>query len=177
MEIQVRDLRQHPLDIQVNLSPNSMDVSDPEFAFTDNITGEVRFQLTGPNVIARGDIHTVVSAECVKCLKPIRIPVDAQLNVVYENNEELLKPEASVLGPETEGFAYFDGKVVKPENEIREALMLELPSLPVCSEACKGLCPTCGKDMNQGDCGCAKPDVESNAWKAKLKGLHIDNEK
>ena len=36
------------------------------------------------------------------------------------------------------------------------ALVLSMDSKHVCSEDCKGLCPTCGTDLNQGPCGCRK---------------------
>jgi uncharacterized protein len=36
-----------------------------------------------------------------------------------------------------------------------EQIYLELPMKPVCREACRGLCPTCGADLNAGSCACA----------------------
>ncbi|NLT58608.1 MAG: DUF177 domain-containing protein [Clostridiales bacterium] len=52
-------------------------------------------------------------------------------------------------------------KLVRAENEeldldhlAQTALLLELPSKQLCSEACKGLCPICGADLNSGECGC-----------------------
>jgi uncharacterized protein len=38
--------------------------------------------------------------------------------------------------------------------DIREDVLLALPAYPVCGEACRGLCPTCGKNLNGGPCGC-----------------------
>lgn len=35
-------------------------------------------------------------------------------------------------------------------------IMLAMPSKFLCSEDCKGLCPQCGKDLNQGDCDCTE---------------------
>ena len=37
-----------------------------------------------------------------------------------------------------------------------EDLMLDMPSKFLCQEDCKGLCPTCGKNLNDGPCDCAK---------------------
>ena len=43
----------------------------------------------------------------------------------------------------------------------REALVLDLPLAPLCREDCRGLCPTCGADLNQGDCDCPPADGRS----------------
>ena len=54
--------------------------------------------------------------------------------------------------------------------DIREDVLLQLPTFPVCSPACKGLCPQCGQNWNQGPCTCRPP--EGNLWGA-LDGLKL----
>jgi uncharacterized protein len=50
-------------------------------------------------------------------------------------------------------------------EDIREALILNLPHFPLCNENCKGLCAHCGKDLNGGPCGCRKTE-EGGSWGA-----------
>ena len=38
--------------------------------------------------------------------------------------------------------------------------MLSLPEGVLCSEGCRGLCPVCGKNLNDGDCGCGNDDTD-----------------
>ena len=46
-------------------------------------------------------------------------------------------------------------------NELlREDILLDLPSKYLCSPDCKGLCPKCGKNLNEGDCGCGTGEVD-----------------
>ncbi len=54
----------------------------------------------------------------------------------------------------------------------REALTLDLPLAPLCSAGCRGLCATCGADLNQGDCGCPPPGADVR-W-AALDALRLD---
>lgn len=54
--------------------------------------------------------------------------------------------------------------------DIREDVLLQLPSFPVCSPDCKGLCPQCGQNRNKGTCDCRPP--EGNLWGA-LDGLSL----
>ena len=40
---------------------------------------------------------------------------------------------------------------------VRDAVVLELPMAPLCRDDCAGLCPQCGANRNEGDCGCVAP--------------------
>jgi uncharacterized protein len=40
---------------------------------------------------------------------------------------------------------------------VRDAIVLELPMAPLCREDCRGLCPQCGADRNEVECGCVAP--------------------
>ena len=46
----------------------------------------------------------------------------------------------------------------------RDAVLLDLPLAPLCSEECLGLCPQCGANWNEGSCGC--PPVTDARWSA-----------
>lgn len=66
----------------------------------------------------------------------------------------------------------FDGDQVDLAPALREQLLLALPSIePLCREACKGLCSTCGQDLNEKDCGHSQKAPDPR-W-AALKGLQL----
>ena len=50
------------------------------------------------------------------------------------------------------------------EPLVRDAVLLDLPLAPLCSEECLGLCPQCGANWNEGSCGC--PPVTDARWAA-----------
>jgi uncharacterized protein len=55
-------------------------------------------------------------------------------------------------------------------NELaREQILLSLPEQMFCREDCRGLCPACGKDLNDGECDCGSDEIDPR-W-AALKGL------
>ena len=49
--------------------------------------------------------------------------------------------------------------------EIREDILLALPMVAVCSDACRGLCGICGANLNRESCKCVRPE-KKNSWKA-----------
>lgn len=56
-------------------------------------------------------------------------------------------------------------------EDLREAILLNLPHFPLCDDACKGLCSQCGKDLNEGPCGCSDGKA-GGAWDA-LDSLNL----
>ncbi|UQT47452.1 DUF177 domain-containing protein [Flavonifractor plautii] len=87
---------------------------------------------------------------CDRCLKPfcrdMRVPVDSLLAETLEDeeNDEIL---------------LLDNGTVDLDEVFTTALVLAMDSKHVCSEDCKGLCATCGADLNEGPCGC-KPEID-----------------
>ena len=95
-------------------------------------------------------------AECARCLKPLHrsFSVTLERTVVTEGSLENT--------PEDEADDYLEaaGGWIDPDRTIVEELMMEFPTRELCSEDCKGLCPKCGKDLNEGDCGCVKKEID-----------------
>ena len=58
---------------------------------------------------------------------------------------------------------------------VREQILLYIPSSPLCREDCPGLCPSCGKDLNEGECGCDRAVMDPR-W-AALKGIQLEKKK
>ena len=57
-------------------------------------------------------------------------------------------------------------------DEVRQSIILALPTYPVCHPECLGVCPSCGKNLNEGPCGCAHTE-QDDRWGA-LEELKID---
>jgi uncharacterized protein len=69
---------------------------------------------------------------------------------------------------EGETYPLSDDDIVDLEPLIRDALLLELPAVPLCRPDCKGLCPSCGVDHNLTSCDCsdAEPDPRWDALRS-----------
>ena len=66
-------------------------------------------------------------------------------------------------------FTYANGELLATEPLVAEQVQLNLPTHPLCREDCRGLCPRCGANLNDGPCGCAEPPGDPR-W-AALAGL------
>lgn len=152
------------------------------------------FRATGPaHVEARLDkierrvrisVHANVplSVPCSRCLNAVALgqPVDFELTLVPEDEYEDAPRDvkdanqgdvAGSFGPEAAEEETYAGKVIDLDPLFREQLILALPTYPVCREDCKGLCPVCGANLNERECGCDR-HVPDPRW-AGLKDIKL----
>ena len=108
-----------------------------------------------------------LSAECVRCLAPLalEVTVDFELTLVPEDEYESEPDEgsddsrAAMAGSfDAEGAdeEVYRGKEIDLDPMLREQVLLALPGYPVCKESCKGLCSSCGANLNERECGCER---------------------
>ncbi len=91
---------------------------------------------------------------CDRCVAPVRQPIDAAMRLLCEKRGERDRRSDAESRAEDSGLLYHDGRILDLREEIREAVLLEVPWHPLCSSNCRGLCPRCGTNWNEGDCGC-----------------------
>lgn len=174
MKVEMRDLRERPLDLAVNCPPETLELeNDEDFRFEGPVEGVIHFQLVDHKVLASGRLDANGVGQCVRCLGDARVHVRAHVDVMYEKNEKLNTDDHRFMGSEDDTAAYFDGETIHPEPELREALMLEVPPFPICSENCKGLCPVCGGNRNENECTCGQNPKDEQPWKAALKNIKL----
>lgn len=59
-----------------------------------------------------------------------------------------------------EDYIVIEGDELDLDELIYSDIILLTPTKFLCKEDCKGLCPTCGKNLNEGDCACAKQQTD-----------------
>jgi uncharacterized protein len=88
--------------------------------------------------------------------------------------------EEGEVDPDAPDVNVYSGDSFDPDEDLRELLLLETPTVFLCSETCKGLCPGCGTNLNTETCSCQKAEDEDDpmlpAWKRNLKRLHLSDE-
>jgi uncharacterized protein len=122
------------------------------------------------DVYVHGAFEGAITLLCSRCMTPARVPVDSKLAVLYvPRGRDVDDIDQSQLdAPDV--FTY-DDEIVDLAEMLREETLLALPMAPLCDDACKGLCPSCGKDWNQGTCDCSQV-VKDDRW-AVLKRVKI----
>ncbi len=83
---------------------------------------------------------------CRRCAAPLRGEVKVRVQERY----------VDVPGAEDDLYPLEDD-TVDLGPMVRDAVVLDLPMAPLCREDCRGLCPSCGTDLNEGECDCVAP--------------------
>ncbi len=118
-----------------------IDLSETEPAFTEvRVSGKLR-NVVGVMTL-RATVSGTYTGQCDRCLEDSVLPLKSDLKTVItlESSED-----ESVL---------VEGGRIDLQQTAYDALVLEIPIKILCREDCRGLCPSCGKNLNDGDCGC-----------------------
>lgn len=124
---------------------------------------------TEGEVRIRGKYTVEMGAACDRCLAPARFPIDATFDLFYRPMSFIAKDEEVEIDEGEAELGFYEKDVIDLADVLREQVLLALPMQRVCDEGCKGICPGCGKNLNEGDCGCA-PSGGDARWSA-LKDL------
>ncbi len=102
----------------------------------------------GDVIYLHAELDTEVELECSRCLRPIRRVV--QRTELMELREE---PEGGEWGAPLNDFRYEHGvEVLDLAPYVESLIRASIETKPLCRPDCKGLCPVCGKDLNEGPC-------------------------
>ena len=173
MLIEIEELERHPLDFREEFSPGAIDLGEDVRQRT-RLASEGRADLIeehrGKHKIVqdirlKGKLETSLEVACARCLEPVMLPVKRSFDLLYRPlGTDAGHEELSVTDAEAE-IGYYEGEGVLLEDTLREQVLLAVPLKTVCREDCKGLCPHCGKSLNEGACSCAA-EVKDPRWEA-----------
>lgn len=131
-----------------------------------------RIARTNRGVIVTGAVRTSLADACARCLAPLRIAIDAAIDEEALPSIELQSGLAVDTSAEPEALRLSDHHELDLEPLIREAIVLAAPIAPLCRPDCRGLCPECGADRNEGDHEHADMPVDPRL--AKLGEFQVD---
>lgn len=125
--------------------------------FAPRAPASVRIQITntGAGIVASGTVSAEFDATCSRCLAPFVLPLTAEVDGFY------VHPGGETDLPEEQDFGFVEDGSVDLMPAILSALALEAPFAPLHDPECKGICPSCGSDLNVGACDCPPPETAS----------------
>jgi uncharacterized protein len=122
------------------------------------LEGPVNVALTyyraGTEIFFRGEFTAATVATCARCTEEFVAPSGRSFRYVLAPRSIGDDSNAGLRIEDLE-FSLYDGDVVDLTPLIREQMLLALPTRPLCREDCRGLCPRCGANRNEHDCGCS----------------------
>ncbi len=145
----------------------SMDFSQMEFGGTfparEPVSIEGRVKNEAGVLLLTAQLNTTLHCTCDRCAAAFQQPFSQTVSAVLA--EELYHEKN-----EDDWTFLLQGESADLDDIMNTAFVLNMDSKMLCSPDCKGLCPTCGKNLNDGPCGCQKePDPRLAVLKQLLK--------
>jgi len=97
--------------------------------------------------ILNGEASLSFQAICDRCLEDVEVPMELRFERIFvaPDHEEAEEIDTS---------AFMEGYQLDVEMLMYHEILENWPVKILCKEDCKGVCPVCGKNLNQGECGC-----------------------
>ena len=161
MKILFSDLEQSPATL---LIVDDGWLPAAEVSLVGQPQGRVDASLTGSGeALIRGRLEQKIALACDRCCTPVEHDMDAEFSYVCvvgsEENETGLKE--TECREEDYNKLYLKEPVIDIGDLLREQLLLNIPSRILCRKSCRGLCQTCGIDLNIDRCSCEQTEVDS----------------
>ena len=117
------------------------------FPFTTPVRLEGEIRNTAGIVEVDAKISFVLETRCDRCAADVKLPFEVKMEhgLVSSLNDE-----------ENDDYILVEDMRLDIEELTSEDIYLALPGKILCKEDCKGVCMTCGADLNDGPCGCEK---------------------
>jgi len=110
-----------------------------------------------------GSVSAEAGFECDRCLAPVAVPIEQSFELRYV--PPFQSAEERELGEKDLSIGFYQGDVINVDDIALEQIELALPMARLCTEQCRGLCPDCGANLNEGQCACTMRQVDER-WAA-----------
>lgn len=175
MQVNIHELltKREPIRVQASLDVAPLFADMRDAAPLGPMSADVTVRAAGGVIEASGRLTGRLRLLCSRCLKPLEeaycIPYEETFKPVPKGQTE----EESV----EDDCVLVSGDRLELRPHLENELLLHLPLAPLCDEGCRGLCPVCGQNLNERECGCERETIDPRlaALKEWLEGGREDS--
>lgn len=156
------------LSLVCEVQPDELALGPDDGRTRGELSLSVEIAKTGTGLSVAGVLTGTFLRQCVRCLTEYEDAVSLPFAVEYRHEEGPLRgrhkspgAEARDLPELADEVCLFDGDRLELAGMLREQVILATPMQPRCHEDCLGLCPVCGQNLNERQCGCPGEGLES----------------
>jgi uncharacterized protein len=179
MKIELWGGRAHEQAVTIHGSTRELEIDGGDIVFDDSFRVECIVHRDVDIARIEGKVVAPVTMECSRCLKTFHDELAGEFEIVVrrlkmgEQPPSDIAPSGEQVDTDDIIFLPYNENELEISQHVLDALVLSAPVKPLCSEQCRGLCPICGNDLNEGDCSCGRAPVDDR-WGA-LSELRRDS--
>src|SRR5262245_5868111 len=165
LEIDLLSLPSGRSALETEVSPAELDLAEEQYRFAEPVSLLLDVDKGDEEIVLRGTVAAPATVECSRCLAGFEDTVTVPFSLIVHR----VDADSPMLrdGMDEEGIRFVSRSATSVElrDEVRSTLILALPISPICREDCRGLCPACGNDLNERECGCVRTEADPR-WSA-----------
>ena len=132
------------------------------------VQGEISLMHTDRGILARGTLHTEIEITCSRCLVPFSCPLTLDIEEEYFPAVDVVSGVPLSSSDEPGTFTTDEHHILDLTKAVCQYALMTTPMKPLCREDCAGLCPHCGRNLNQESCDCLSQQVNPR-WSELIK--------
>lgn len=163
MKINVHAVPDAGLELADDISTEELGLDTDEIEVVGTCHLSVRVRKLGAGFQVTGQARVTVAQECARCLEPIERTIEPTFDMVYEKaGSAHMRTEEQIRQGDL-GITFFNDSEIDLGPEAKQAVRLALPLKPLCRQDCRGLCPSCGTNLDTGECECRERGKEAHS--------------
>jgi uncharacterized protein len=168
MIINVNKISDKGYALSDTLDIDSVHLLEDESFFLEGLNYQIFFKRQNQRIQAQGKIKTAISLVCVRCLEQFDLKINSRFDIVLFP-KEMIDQRSSALETEELEYIFYENDQIDLEKILIEQVNLFIPFKPVCKTECKGICSSCGANLNHGACPCDQSKNEIKFLFEKVK--------
>jgi uncharacterized protein len=170
MFLTVKELAIQKVRLRQSYAPGAVDYHTTEFKQVDPLEFRGSAELVEGQIRVSGELHTRLEMVCARCLEPVQEEISREFDLFYRPLEPVHPDEEVRLKNADIDIGFFKGEGLFLADVLAEQVLLAIPMKVICRSDCRGLCPSCGANLNADECRCEKHAGDSRlAPLARLK--------
>src|SRR5579863_7403945 len=170
MFLTVKELAIQKVRLRQSYAPGAVDYHTAEFKQIDPLEFRGSAELVEGQIRVTGELHTRLEMVCARCLEPVQEEISREFDLFYRPLLPVNPDEEVRLKDDDTDIAFFQGEGLFLADVLAEQVLLAIPMKVICRSDCRGLCPSCGANLNTDECRCEKHAGDSRlAPLARLK--------
>lgn len=133
MKIYVNAIPPEGLEMEESLEPSSLNLDTEQVRFTQDLKVKAHLEKDKDILTINCNARSAKRQVCSRCLSEFDIPFEKNMNFIYKLSGEY---------------------TIDLDDKIKDEIILDYPMKMLCKPDCQGLCPQCGKNLNEGPCCC-----------------------
>ncbi len=159
MKLRIEEITEEEREVSLDLSADELtegwgDDERLEFRPATGLVAHLGVYRAGEDIVVGGSVCIGFVGDCSRCLEPVNIRVEKEFHTILlpEIEDSETPPE---LSAEDLSLGFFSGDELDIAPICLEQVLLELPTRALCGPECRGLCSSCGSNLNEETCSCS----------------------